>query len=164
MWKANFLLLVMVGGVMTLPALAQSGSGFILFGDVRDKALNYSLDDGNARALDRYFLDIKPQKFKIGEIVINIPETFDGRFDPDRMEVRIKDKPLPLSRKKLDPEGRRIELTLAEPVPPNVTLTVVLAGVNNPYFPGIYKFDANLLSADDKPILRYVGSWVIDFN
>ncbi len=164
MLKASLTLLALAGTVWGMPTLAQSGAGFILFGEVRDKALNYSLDDGNARATDRYFLDLKPQKFKIGEIVINIPETFDGEFNPDRMEVQIKDKVLPLRSKKLDKTGRRIEFVLAEPVPPNVPLTVVLAGVNNPNFPGIYKFDANLLSADDKPILRYVGSWVIDFN
>lgn len=147
-----------------MPTLAQSGSGFILFGEVKDKALTYSLDDGSVRVTDRYFLDLKPQKFKIGQIVINIPETFDGEFDSDRMEVRIKDKILPLRSKKLDKEGRRIELVVAEPVSPNVPVTVVLGGVRNPDLPGIYKFDANLLSADDKPILRYVGSWVIDFN
>lgn len=150
--------------MLALPTLAQAGSGFILFGDVRDRALNYTLDDGNAKNIDRYFLDLKPQKFKIGEIIINIPETFDGRFDPDRMEVRIKDKPVALRSKKLDMQARRIEFVVAEPVPPNVPVTIVLAGVTNPYFPGIYKFDANLISADDKPLLRYVGSWVIDFN
>ncbi|MCA1904809.1 MAG: DUF2808 domain-containing protein [Cyanobacteria bacterium KgW148] len=164
MFKPALFLSFLVLGSNVLPLFAQSGAGFILYGDVRDKALNYSLDDGSARLTDRYFLDLKPQKFKIGEIVINIPETFDGRFDPDRMEVRIKDKALPLRSKKLDMEGRRIELVLAEPVPPNVSLTVVLAGVTNPNFPGIYKFDANLISADSAPILRYIGSWIIDFN
>lgn len=163
MWKSSLILSVILSAGV-LPALAQSGAGFILFGDVKDKALNYSLDDGSARATDRYFLDFKPQKFKIGEIIINIPKTFDGRFDPDRMEVRVRDKALPLRRKKLDLEEGRIELVVEEPVPPNVPITVVLGGVTNPNFPGIYKFDANLISADSTPILRYVGSWVIDFN
>ncbi|MFN3361975.1 MAG: DUF2808 domain-containing protein [Pseudanabaenaceae cyanobacterium] len=164
MHKFSGALALILSSCLTQPIFAQAGSGFILFGDVRDRALNYTLDDGNAKNTDRYFLDLKPQRFKIGQIIINIPATFDGRFDPDRMEVRIKDKPVALRSKKLDMETRRIELVVAEPVPPNVPVTIVLAGVTNPYFPGIYKFDANLISADEQPILRYVGSWVIDFN
>ena len=43
---------------------AQSNAGFILFGGIKDSALDYCLDNGSSGRSDRYYLEVKPQKWR----------------------------------------------------------------------------------------------------
>lgn len=145
-------------------SIAQSNSGFILFGNVKDNALEYVLDYGRANQGDRYYLDLPAQKFKVAQVLVTYPESFNGEFDPDRMDLRINDRNVPLESAKWDKENRRIEVIPKEPIPANKKLKLVLSNVRNPNFGGLYQFDARVLGSDDLPMLRYVGSWVIGID
>jgi Protein of unknown function (DUF2808) len=146
------------------PSPAQTGSGIVLFGNVRDKALSYNLDSGRSRSTDRYYLEIPAQKSQVSQFVITYPEHFDGEFDTERMDVRVSDKNVPLESAKWDKNSRRVEVTVKDAIPAGKNITLVLSNVRNPYYGGLYQLDARVIGPSDLPILRYVGSWVIGFE
>ncbi|MDX2256429.1 MAG: DUF2808 domain-containing protein [Pseudanabaenaceae cyanobacterium bins.39] len=147
---------------------AQSNSGFILFGGVKDSALDYCLDNGAGGRNDRYYLEIKPQIFQISEVIITYPEHFNGKFDPTDMKLRVTSQcrggnDLEIASATWDQESRRITIIPKEAIPAKTSLRVVLSNVRNPDFGGFYQFDGRVLRAD-VPVPVYVGSWVITFN
>ena len=71
---------------------AQSNAGFIIFGSAKDNALDYCLDSGNSGRSDRYYLEIKPQKFKVSEVIVTYPDHFNGSFDTSDMKLRVTDQ------------------------------------------------------------------------
>jgi len=165
--KTATLLAIALGLSLTgtaAPMMAQSNAGFIIFGKIRDNALDYTLDSGSANQVDRYSLRLKPQKIRINEILITYPEGFEGEFDPKAMAVEIDGKPLPLESSQWNRTNRTLELVLKEPVPVDRMATVVLSNVRNPFFGGLFQFDARVRSITDLPILRYVGSWMIGID
>lgn len=155
---------VALGLFPTVPSLAQSGSGIILFGNVRDSALSYYLDGGRARQLDRYYLEIPAQKTQISQIIVTYRDNYDGEIDPKAIDVRFKDQNLPLESTSWDKENRRIEVSLKEPIPAGRPLKLVMSNVRNPFYSGLYQFDARIIGPSDLPVFRYIGSWVIGFE
>jgi hypothetical protein len=153
-------------GVISVAAasLAQTGAGIILFGNVRDSALSYYLDGGRSKQLDRYYLEIPAQKTQISQVIVTYRDNYDGEFDPNAMELRFNDRSLPLQSASWDKENRRIEVITKEPIPAGRSLKLVLSNVRNPFYSGLYQFDARVLGPAELPLLRYVGSWVIGFE
>lgn len=151
------------------PVKAQSAGGIVLFGNIKDQALDYYLDSGIANDWDRYYLTVPSQDFQIDKLIVQYPETYaknKGKFDQDRIQLRrnVDDKDIPIESAIWDPDNRTIEISPVEPIPPDITTKIVLSNVRNPRFGGIYQFDASVSSVDDLPVIRYVGSWVIDFD
>ena len=147
---------------------AQGNSGFILFGGPKDGALDYCLDNGASSRSDRYYLEVKPQSFKVSEVLISYPEHFNGSFDTSDMKLRITNqcrggKDIEIESATWDKESRRITIIPKEAIPAKTPLRVVLSNVRNPNFSGFYQFDARLLRADI-PVPVYVGSWVITLD
>lgn len=153
-----------LGITSTATVLAQTGSGIVLFGNVRDSALSYYLDGGRSKQIDRYYLEIPAQKTQISQVVVTYRDNYDGEFDPTAMDLRFNDKNLPLESASWDKENRRIEVIAKEPIPAGRSLKLVLSNVKNPFYSGLYQFDARVIGPAELPILRYVGSWVIGFE
>ena len=155
---------IALGITSTAASIAQTGSGIILFGNVRDSALSYNLDGGKARQLDRYYLDIPAQKTQISQVIITYRDNYDGEIDPNSIDLRFKDTNLPLESTSWDKENRRIEIITKEPIPAGRSLKLVMSNVRNPFYSGLYQFDARVMGPAELPILRYIGSWVIGFD
>lgn len=157
-----------VGGTYTV-ATAQGGtSGLVLFGKDVD-VLSYYLDfGGQANARDRYRLRIPGKKLRGGaaKFFISYPDYFDGKFDTDKIEVRVegdKDKSLPLREVIWDKESRIIQIDLEEPLKESRKVELVFSNVKNPDI-GTYYFFAQVLPATDLPIREQVGAWVLSIN
>lgn len=147
------------------PSSAQTNSGIILFGKIRDNALEYRLDAGRANYNgDRYYLDLKPQKFQVSEVLVTYPDYYTGEFDPNSIDLRVNNRNLPLESAKWDKESRVISVIPKEPIPPNKPIQLVLSNVRNPTFGGLFQFDARVKGIDDLPMLRYIGSWMIGLD
>lgn len=155
---------------------AQCNAGFILFGDnAKNNALDYCLDSCKPNQIDRYYLEIKPQKFKITEVILTYtqyPDNFDGRFgafDKDNFKDNYKlrvtgdcrgGKELEIESATWDKENRRITIIPKEPIPSKTALRVVLSDVRNANFGGFYQLDGRVMRGDiPKP--EYIGSWFI---
>lgn len=147
---------------------AQSNAGFILFGGIRDNALDYCLDNGTSNRTDRYYLEVKPQKFKVSEIIITYPDHFNGSFDTSDIKLRVtaqcrEGTDLAIESVTWDKETRRITIVPKEAIPAGKSLRAVLSNVRNPDYSGFYKFDGRVLRAD-VPVPVYIGSWVITLD
>ena len=157
-----------VAGVHTV-ATAQGGSGLVIFGDRDADILSYYLDFGGiADNRDRYRLRIPKKKLVNGatQFVISYPDYFDGKFNTDKIEVRIngdKDKSLPLNNVVWDEENQFVQIDLAEPLIDARKVELVFSGARNPDV-GTYYFYAQVVPAVGAPVPERVGAWVISIN
>ncbi|NJK34731.1 MAG: DUF2808 domain-containing protein [Oscillatoriales cyanobacterium SM2_2_1] len=149
---------------------AQTNPGFILFGSNRDNALDYCLDSGQSSANDRYYLEVKPQKFKVSEIILSFPEHYTGIIDTDLVELRVMSdgecrggKAIPITSAKLDQSSRRLVVIPKAEIPAETRLRVVLSNVRNPNNGGFFQIDARVLRAD-VPVPVYIGSYIMTIN
>ncbi|MGV2831070.1 DUF2808 domain-containing protein [Myxosarcina sp. GI1(2024)] len=157
-----------LGGVSAI-ANAQGGSGLVIFGKDDVDVLNYYLDfGGQADARDRYRLRIPGKKLIGGasKFFISYPEYFDGKFDTDKIEVRVQkdeEESLPIREVIWDKESHIIEIDLEEPLTESRKVELVFSNVKNPDV-GTYYFFAQVLPATDLPIREQLGAWVININ
>jgi hypothetical protein len=147
---------------------AQSNPGLTIFGDVpREDQLNYYLDfGGQPNGWDRYRLRIPAKKMELGvaQFAISYPDYFDGKFDPKKVEVRVKDEAVTLSEVKWDQENHIIQIYLQDPIPAGNKVELVFSNVKNPPFGGMYYFKCQVLSPGDVPLPRYLGTWVLSIG
>lgn len=147
---------------------AQNNPGFTLWSGVaRENQLNYYLDyGGQPDGWDRYRLKIPGKKMDMGAIqfAISYPDYFDGKFDPKKIEVRVKGKRVALNEVKWDKENHLIQIYMEEPVPAGSSVEIVLSNVKNPPFGGMYYFNAQIMTPGDIPLPRYVGTWILSIG
>ena len=150
-------------------ATAQGGSGLVIFGNRDVDILSYYLDFGGiADNRDRYRLRIPKKKLVNGatQFVISYPDYFDGKFNTDKIEVRVngdKDQSLPLKNVVWDEENYLVQIDLEEPLVDARKLELVFSSVKNPDV-GTYYFYAQVVPAVKAPVPERVGAWIIDIN
>lgn len=154
--------------VAVVPAVvAQELPGFTLFGGPRrENQLNFRLDRGRESSWDRYRLRIPPQNLAIAQIAIDYPDYYKGRFDSERIDVRYKQsgEKILIDRVVWNPDNYTIEIYPKEPIPAGKQLEVVLSNVRNPDSGGMYYFNCRILTPGDTPLLRYIGTWLIQIT
>ena len=157
-----------IGGVNTV-AKAQGGSGLVIFGNRDVDFLSFHLDfGGQADSRDRYRLRIPKKKLSNGasKLVISYPDYFDGKFDTDKIEVRLKGdkkKSLPLKSVVWDEENLFVQIDLAEPLVDPSKLEIVMSNTRNPEV-GTYYFYAQIVPATGAPVPQRVGAWILSIN
>ena len=157
-----------VGSIHTI-AKAQGGSGLVLFGNRDVDILSYYLDFGGiADNRDRYRLRIPSKKLENGvtQFVISYPDYFDGKFNTDKIEVRLngkKDNSLPLKNVFWDEENYFLQIDLAQPLVDAKKVEIVMSSVKNPDV-GTYYFYGRVVPAVNVPVPETVGAWVISIN
>jgi hypothetical protein len=154
---------------------AQANEGFTLqWGNSKDNILGYCLDNGISNRSDRYYLEVKPQKFKYSEIIITYSKDNNefnersGSFDPTDIKLRVTDqcrggKDLEIESATWDKETRRVTIVPKEAIPSKTNIRVVLSNVRNPDYSGFYKFNASVLRSD-VPVPEYIGTWMITLD
>ena len=147
---------------------AQGLPGLTLFSGVENKnQLPYRLDfGGQTNNTDRYILRLPAKKMKlaVAQFAISYPDYYKGTFDTKNIEVRVKNKSVPLSEVKWDEKGGVIQIFPKDPVPAGQKVELVLSNVQNPSFGGVYYFNCRVLSPGDVPLLRYIGTWIISIT
>lgn len=168
MIKKTAVTLGLLSGVVgAIPAIAQN-AGFIIFGNTRDIAMDYCLDNGSSGQFDSYYLQVRTQKFKYAEVIVTYPDHFNADLRGSKVELFNSvecrgGRPIPLESVKIDPEARRITVVPKEPIPANTPVRLVISNVRNPNLGGMYQVDARLLRAD-VPAPVYIGSWIMSFD
>ncbi|MGI0489100.1 DUF2808 domain-containing protein [Pantanalinema rosaneae CENA516] len=153
-----------------IPAMsfAQGLPGLTIFGGVKgEDNLSYRLDyGGRPNGWDRYRLRIPAKKMKlaVAQFAISYPDYFKGTFNPKMIEVRVKDKAVPLQEVNWNKENHLLEIFPKEPIPAGSSVEIWLQDVKNPGFGGMFYFNCQILSPGDVPLLRYLGTWVIQIS
>ena len=164
-------LLTAVTATTVIPprSVHATGPGLTLFGE---QSLNFSLQSGSSDTFDRYKLRIPPQETAISQVVVDYdPDRWDGRLDPDRIELRYRKKKRGRERRfKLkelnwDPASGIVSLIPEESIPAGERVEVVFHNVVNPKNGGFYKFKCKIaIPGDRTQLFRFLGNWVIDIN
>ncbi|GBF82470.1 DUF2808 domain-containing protein [Aphanothece sacrum] len=156
-----------------LQALTWAGSnpGLTIFSGVdnRNNILDYHLDFGGRpeNVGERYKLYVPGKKLTQGVSKFYIsylekPE-FNGKFDLDSVQIRIKGKTVPIREVYWDKESRVIEIDLAENIEASQKVDIVFSNVKNPSS-GTYYFICDVLSSGNIPVRLYVGTWILSIE
>jgi hypothetical protein len=147
---------------------ADSMPGLTIFSGVeRENLLPFYLDfGGRPGAWDRYRLRIPAKKMTQGasKFIIAYPDYYEGKFDTDSVEVRVKDERIPIREVLWDRESRLIEIDLEQPITASNKVELVFSNVKNPPMGGTFYFNCQVLAANDIPVRLYLGTWIIDIN
>jgi hypothetical protein len=129
--------------------------------------LNYHLDfGGRPGGWDRYRLRIPPKKLTQGvaRFFISYPENYEGKFNIDKIEVRVKGESLPLREVIWDEESRIIEIDLEKPLLESSKVELVFSNVKNPRFGGTFYFQCQILTPGQVPLRLHLGTWILSIN
>jgi hypothetical protein len=150
------------------PSWAQNNEGFTLWSGVaRENQLSYYLDfGGRPDGWDRYRLRIPAKKMELGvaQFAISYPDYFDGKFDPKKIEVHVKGKPVRISEVNWDKQNQLIQIYLEEPITAGNSVELVFNNVKNPPTGGMYYFNCQILTPGDVPLPRYLGTWIVSIG
>lgn len=153
---------------LTAVSLAQGLPGLVIFSGIdRANQLGFRLDfSGRTSSTDRYRLRISPNKMTlaVAQFSVSYPNTYEGTFNPDRVEVRVGGNAVPLDEVNWDRERRVINIYPTEPVPARSRVELVLSDVRNPSSGGTHYFNAMVRSPGDLPMMRYLGTWIISIG
>jgi hypothetical protein len=170
--SAKYLLsaLALSGFLLTgVQAISWAGgnTGLTIFSGVERKdQLSYFLQfGGKPRQIDRYKLYVPAKKLTQGAAVfyISYPDYFDGEFDKDSIEIRVKGESVPLKDVHWDKESRFIEISPEQPNPGGDNVDIVLSNVRNPNT-GTYYFVCDAVASGDVPVRLYLGTWIISID
>lgn len=149
-------------------SIAQSLPGLTIFSGVkRENELPFKLDfGGQANGWDRYRLRIPAKKLNlaVAQFSISYPDYYRGKFDKDKIEVRIKGKKVPLQEVIWDKENRKVEIYPQEPIPAGSRVELVFSNVKNPNSGGTFYFNCQIQTPGDVPLLRYLGTWIVSIS
>lgn len=144
---------------------AQSNPGLTIFSGVeRENILRYYFDyGGRAAAWDRLRLRIPSKKMELGvqQFDIRYPDYYTGKFDTDRIEVRVNGESLPIAEVKWDQNNYQIQIYMQEPVPAQEKVEIVFSNMKNPRFGGTFYFECLVWTPGDVPLPRYLGTWIV---
>jgi hypothetical protein len=147
---------------------AQGLPGLTLFGGIkRENQLPFRLDfGGQVNTWDRYRLRIPAKKLNlaVSQFAISYPDYYKGKFDTDNIEIRLKGKKVPLQEVVWDKENHKVEIFPQEPIPAGSRLELVFSNVKNPNTGGTFYFNCQVLSPGDTPLLRYLGTWIVNIT
>ncbi|HEY9781654.1 MAG TPA: DUF2808 domain-containing protein [Leptolyngbyaceae cyanobacterium] len=147
---------------------AQSLPGLTIFSGVkRENELPFKLDfGGQTNGWDRYRLRIPAKKLNlaVAQFVVSYPDYYEGKFDPKKIEVRIKNKKVALQDVVWDKENHKVEIYPQEPVPAGSRVELVFSNVKNPTTGGTFYFNCQIQSPGDVPLLRPVGTWILTIS
>ncbi len=160
--------LVLVGALASLGNPIAAQSGFVLFGAKNsDLVLNYSLSKTNSGSQQvTYLLYLKSQKVATRQIQVILPDTYLKTFDTQRIELSDNETGtnFPVDDIQLDPEAMTLTITVKDPIPAGVTVTMRCRNATNPRSAGLYRLRARLLGTEPNPIYRYIGDWYVSIN
>ncbi|MFN5515827.1 MAG: DUF2808 domain-containing protein [Cyanobacteriota bacterium] len=154
-------------GAWPVLTYAQGNSGFTIFSGVERKdILDYYLQyGGRPGQWDRYQLYVPAKKLSQGarKFYISYPANFDGEFDPKSIRIRTKNGEIPVADAVWDKESRFLEISLAQDIPPNTKVDIVLSNVTNPNF-GTYYLVCDVMASGDIPVRLYAGTWIVSIQ
>lgn len=147
---------------------AQNNPGLTIFSGVqRENILRYYFDfGGRAAAWDRLRLRIPSKKMELAvqQFVVRYPDYYTGKFNPDRIEVRVDGESLPIAEVDWDKDNYQIQIYMQEPVPAQEKVEIVLSDVKNPRFGGTFYFECLVWTPGDVPLPRYLGTWILTIS
>lgn len=145
-----------------------NGAGVILFGGItKDNQLSYRLDfDGQRNGWDRYRLRIPRSKMKadVVKFIITYPRYYKGKFEPKKIEVRVKEEKVSLLKVDWNKKDHVIYIHPKEPIPSGNSVELVFSDVQNPSFGGMFNFNCMIFIPNDAIQPHYLGTWQIDIN
>jgi hypothetical protein len=90
------------------------------------------------------------------------PDTYEGRFNADEVEVKINGDKIDLESVNWDQENRVIEIYPQETVPADTRVEIILSDLRMPRRVGTHYFNLLVRSPGDVPLNRYLGTWIIN--
>lgn len=156
----------LVLGSSALPAAAD----FTLFSgvDEENRLRSFLQNDGRLNATDRYKLYVPADKLTDSAAIfmVSYPEAYSGEFDEDDIELRVRNRAVPMRSVRWDPENLTVELIPEEPIPAQTRkVSIVFSHVQNPSRTGTHFFNAYVQAPTETQLgPQYIGTWIMQFG
>lgn len=125
-------------------------------------------NEGLLNATDRYKLYIPADKLQqaTARFVVSYPEEYGGEFDEDDIELRVRNRAVPMRLVEWDPENLTVELVPEEPIAAQTRrVSIVFSHVDNPSRTGTHFFNAYVQAPTETELgPRYIGTWILQFG
>lgn len=171
--KTSALSVMVVMGALSValtPQVATAGGcdGLNLFSGVeRNQQLTCRLDfGGNAGATDRYRLrlDKKKMKYAVSEFTIDYSDYFNGSFDTKNVEILVNGKNVKVQEVIWEEENHFLKVIPVEPIPAGTAVEMHFSNVRNPRNNGMFYFNCRVQTPGDVPLLRDLGTWIVEIS
>jgi len=164
-----FAALLAAGCVMTAAAI-PAGAGITLWSGVEEenRLRSFLQEGGQLNRRDRYKLYIPSDKLTTATslFVVSYDPDYDGEFDEDDIELRIRRDDVPMRVVRWDRENFKVELIPEEPIPAQTRrVSIVFSHVRNPRNTGTHHFNAYIQAPTETELgPRYIGTWILQFG
>lgn len=166
----RFFAAVMATGAVIASSAAIPATAITLFSNIPEENRFRSVlqNDGMINDTDRYKLYIPADKLTTAtaRFVVSYPEDYEGEFDADDIELRVRNKAVPMRSVTWDEENLTVELIPAEPVAAQTRrVSIVFSHVQNPRRTGTHYFNAYVQAPTETELgAQYIGTWILQFG
>ena len=166
----RFFAAVMATGCVIAGGAIPAAADITLFSGVDEENRLRSVlqNDGLLNSTDRYKLYIPADKLAnaTARFVVSYPEEYGGRFDEDDIELRVRNKAVPMRSVRWDEENLTVELVPEEPVAAQTRkVSIVFSHVRNPNSTGTHFFNAYVQAPTETELgPQYIGTWILQFG
>jgi len=128
--------------------------------------LPYRTDRGTAKAIDTYRLRVTSKEITPGvfKFIIAYPESYNGSFDPKKVQVFVNRENQPLASVDWDQDARVLELELEDPLAKAVPVEIILSNVVNPTLARErtqFDLECYILTNAEPNKPKYIGTWPV---
>jgi hypothetical protein len=155
--------LATTAAAMQSPVAVAQGGLTLFSGVERGQQLSYAFDYGGyPNQSDRLNLKLKKTQMKlaVSKFVVTYPNYFDGKFNPNAIEIKANGKSVPVSETSWDKDNYRLEIYLKEPIPAKSDVQLILSDMTTPGM-GMYYLNCLIQAPGDVPIMRNLGTWIV---
>ncbi len=150
-------------------SLASGGcDGLNLFSGVeRNQQLTCRLDfGGTPNGTDRYRfrLDKKKMKYAVSEFTIDYSDHFNGSFDTKNVEIIVNGKNVKVQEVIWEEESHFLKVIPVDPIAAGTAVEIHFSNVRNPRNNGMYYFNCRVQTPGDVPLLRDLGTWIVEIS
>lgn len=161
---------VMATGCVLASSAIPAAADITLFSGINEenRLRAHLQNDGLLNRTDRYKLYIPSDKLTTatGIFVVSYPEDYDARFDEDDIELRIRNRAVPMRSVRWDEENLTVELIPEEPIAAQQRkVSIVFSDVRNPRNTGTHYFNAYTQAPTETELgPQYIGTWILSFG
>ena len=166
----RFFAAVMATGCVIASSAIPAAADITLFSNVDEgnRLRSVLQNDGLLNRTDRYKLYVPSDKLTSATalFVVSYPEEYNGQFSEDSIQLRVRNKAVPMRSVSWDPENLTVELIPEEPIAAQTRkVSIVFSHVQNPSRTGTHFFNAYVQAPTETELgPQYIGTWILQFG
>ena len=103
-------------------------------------------------------------KYAVSEFTIDYSDYFNGSFDTKNVEILVNGKNVKVQEVIWEEENHFLKVIPVDPVPAGTAVEMQFSNVRNPNNNGMFYFNCRVQTPGDVPLLRDLGTWIVEIS